>query len=178
MMPTDPVREMLQRLTAVDWHDEYAFEKRKSRTALMREYLRRSAWWAQAVNATDEWPFFDIAAHINPAVRANPELVGELEAFIANNIGFPSVAKTCVAALHWAALLATPGVRLPDLPDPFAPLLMMYERGGGFTTEHGFIEVGLQSIVRKSWQDHLTPDQIVSLDPAELDALDRADSLK
>ncbi len=35
------------------------------------EYLRRAAWWARATNS-QQWPFFDIAAAVNPSIRADP----------------------------------------------------------------------------------------------------------
>jgi hypothetical protein len=163
---------MLERLLAVDWSGDSAFDHRGSRVALMREYLRRAAGWAQQLDATDEWPFFDVAAHVDPTVRARPMLVERLERFMSANIGWPAVRKTCLAALHWSALCHSPAVRLTGLEDPIEPLIVMYERGGGFTTEHGFIDVGLASVRRKTWEEHCSPEPVVSLEPSVLDALD------
>jgi hypothetical protein len=163
--------ETLQRLMSIRQPD--AFAHRGSRVALMREYLRRSAWWAQAVNATDEWPFFDIAARIDPAVRASSYLADRLDDFIESAVHAPVVASTCRAALHWSALVTTPGTQVPNLPDPFEPLLAMYERGGSFTaTANGFIDVGSASIMCRSWRDHLATEQLASLDDRSLDQLD------
>lgn len=173
MTREDPAARTLERLLAVDWSGETAFDHRMSRARLMREYLRRAAWWAQAVDATDEWPFFDIAVHVNPIVRADDELVEQLEKLIAARIGWPAVQQTCRAALHWAELAGRSDVRRPDLADPFEPLLMMYERGGGFVGEHGSVEVGLVSVRLRTWQDNLNPRPVVELHPAVLDALDR-----
>jgi hypothetical protein len=166
-------RRMLDRLLAVRWDDERDVWLQKSRGMLMLEYLRRAACWAKEVDATGQWPFFDIATHIDPAIRADPELVNELEAALDAKVWFPPVRRTCLAALHWEALVATPGVLLPNLPDPFEPLLLMYERGGGFIIQNGFIELPVTGVPRRTWQHHLKPDQIVELDPATLDALDR-----
>jgi hypothetical protein len=166
--------ETLQRLMSIRQSVDEQAAHRNSRVALMREYLQRSAWWAQALNATDEWPFFDVAARIDPAVRANYHLVVRLEEFIAaEHEDSPSVATTYLAALHWSALVTTPGTQVPRMPDPFEPLLLMYERGGTFSTEHGFIDVGFGSILRRAWRDHLTTGQTV---PLSADALDRLDS--
>ena len=49
----------------------------------------------------------------------------------------------------------------------------MFERGGGFTTEAGFIDLGGSSILRKTWRDHFAAQPIISLDQATLDALDQ-----
>lgn len=176
MISHDPVVQMFERLLAIDWSDEFAFEHGKSRSRLMLEYLRRTAWWAQALDATEHWPFFDIASHIDPTTRADPGLVDRLKKFMSAQVVWSPVRKTCIESLHWAALQSKSNVRMPDLEDPFEPLIMMYERGGGFTTEHGFIDVGLASVRRKTWRDHLTSKPITSLDSAVLDALDADES--
>ena len=64
----------------------------------MREYLRRMAWWVQEFQC-EEWPFPDLAAYVDPAVRADPALVAELEEALA--LDSPPVVTACVNALHW-----------------------------------------------------------------------------
>ncbi|MBC3843629.1 hypothetical protein GXW82_35700 [Streptacidiphilus sp. 4-A2] len=109
----------------------------------MREFLRRSSLWARELGA-DSWPFFDVAALIDPAVRAPEQAVTEVVAAIPEQQ--PVIARTCQWALHFAAL-ADAGVALPDLPHPYAPLLHMYELGGGFLLDGtGFIEIDSGSI--------------------------------
>ena len=127
----------LSSLVAVDWKSDFMISLgyARSRARLMREYLRRAAWWAQELDATDKWPFFDIGGLLTPEVHA--------------------------------------GIPLPpQLEDPFEPLLLMFERGGGFTTEAGFIDLGGSSVLQKTWRGHLSTQPIVSLDQATLDALD------
>jgi hypothetical protein len=177
-MTQDHAARMLARLQALNWHDEDDFEYRKSRSGLMREYLRRAAWWAQELHVTDEWPFFDIAAHIAPSVHISPSDVEELEGLEKGNLGSGPVKTSVYAAVRWATMLDTPGVDLPALDDPFEPLVMMYERGGGFVTEKGFIELNLASVRIRGWRDHLSSDQIIPLDPAVLDQLDEAERRK
>lgn len=177
-MTQERAARMLARLQAVNWHNEDAFECRKSRSSLMREYLRRAAWWAQALHAVDEWPFFDVVAHIAPSVHVDPSQVEALEGLIRGNIAWKPVEISVRAAVRWATMLDAPGVDLPALDDPFDPLLMMYERGGGFITEHGFIELGLASVRIGGWHDHLSADPIIPLDPAVLDSLDEAERRK
>jgi hypothetical protein len=58
------------------------------------------------------------------------------------------------------------------LEDPFEPLILMYERGGGFATENGFVDVDMAGIPLRSWRDHLSSQPIVELDAATLDRLD------
>ncbi len=166
----------LSRLLTVNWDGDFDASDRHavSRARLMREYLRRSARWADYLNATNEWPFFDIAGRLAPDIEPPADLVKQLEESIAGRIGWPSHRTVARAALRWAALLdaATP---LPaGLEDPFEPLLLMFDRGGAYTTEAGFIDLGASSVQRKTWRDHLSTEPVTALDPSALDALDEA----
>ena len=58
------------------------------------------------------------------------------------------------------------------LEDPYESLLLMFERGGGFT-EPGFIDLGGSSVLQKTWRDHCAAQPVISLDVATLDALDQ-----
>jgi hypothetical protein len=162
-----------ERVMAVDWAG--SFDKTNSRVSLLREYLRRAAWWADAVKAA-EWPFFDIAAAIDPTVRADPGLVRRVEEHLASQRQGALVTRTCVRALHFAALLDA-GAKLPEVPEsaaqPFEPLLVMFERGGGFRVEgSGLIEVDAAGVPKGTAAAHRTPGPVASLDAAALDALD------
>jgi hypothetical protein len=52
----------LERILAIKWEPDDS--RVNSHIALLREYLRRAVLWAKALDCTDEWPFFDVAAHI------------------------------------------------------------------------------------------------------------------
>jgi hypothetical protein len=166
----------LSRLLTVDWDGDFdvSFRHAVSRAKLMREYLRRSALWANHLNATNEWPFFDIAGRLAPDIEPPSELSKRLEDGIIERTGWPSHRTVARAALRWAALLDAGMSLPPDLDDPFEPLLLMFDRGGAYTTEAGFIDLGASSIPRKTWRDHLASEPITALDPATLDALDEA----
>lgn len=157
------------RILAIDWSG--GDDRTRSRVALMKEYLRRSAWWCTELGSED-WPFCDIAALVDPAVRADADSVRRVEAALARP-EVPSVVRSsCVWALHFAALRDA-GVVLPGLPDPFEPLILFYERGGAFGRDGtGFIDVDLAGVPVKTRQDHLVPDPRVRLDRETLDALD------
>ncbi len=161
------------RIKAINWAG--SFDKTMSRVALLREYMRRAAWWASAVKST-KWPFFDIAAAVNPKVRASPALVEGVEAHLSEKLQGGVVLDCCVRALHFAALLDA-GSKLPRVPDsvalPFEPLLMMFERGGGFHMEgSGLIDVDSVGVPKGTAQAHLKDKPVVELKPAALDALD------
>ena len=98
----------LSRLLALDWPDDlFTFGHALSRGRLMQEYLRRAAWWAREVDATGQWPFFDIAGCWAPEVHAPHDLAERLEALIGNRIRWYDDAAACRAALRWAAALDT-----------------------------------------------------------------------
>ncbi|MET0405188.1 MAG: hypothetical protein ABW123_22430 [Cystobacter sp.] len=164
-----------KRILAINWKGSY--NTTPSRLALMSEHLRRTAWWAEASKAT-LWPFFDIAYAINQDVRASPALVSQLEAHLTSKMQLPSsrVAMSCVRALHFAALLDK-GTPLPKLPDsvqqPFEPLLLMFERGGGFRVDGaGLIDIDSIGLQKGTLQSRRTEAPMVSMEPTQLDALD------
>jgi hypothetical protein len=163
----------LARLLAVNWTDDSAFDHRSARMRLMREFLRRSAWWAERFGAPHRWPFYDIAEYIAPGVPVAEDLSVRLEELIRTRVGWPGAAVTCRAALHWAAVLDV-GARPGGGEDPYEPLLMFFERGGTFTTENGYIEVGGGSVRRRTWQEYIHA-KAADISSAALSALDDAD---
>lgn len=163
----------LARLLAVNWKDDRAFDHRSARMRLMREFLRRSAWWAQHYAAPDAWPFYDIADCVAPGVTVSEDLSVRLEELVRTQIGWPAAAVCCRAALHWSAVLDA-GARPDGGEDPYEPLLLFFERGGLFTTESGFIEVYGGSVRLRPWPEYLDKKP-ADISPAALAALDEAD---
>lgn len=45
----------------------------------------------------------------------------------------PAIERVCRGAVRWAALRAEGKVKLPELPDPYEPILLMFERGRGYS---------------------------------------------
>ncbi|MFC5719560.1 hypothetical protein ACFP1Z_05125 [Streptomyces gamaensis] len=165
-------RVVLDRLRAVEWDDsDAAFDHARSRALLMREYLRRAALWAREYGVEALWPFFDIAEHAAPSVTVDPAVAAETEEFLRRLIARDSVKKTCRSAVHWAAVYATEHVPLPELPDPYEPLLLMYERGGGFYVEE-FIELNGIAIREGNVASNLNAPPFLTLSPVTLNALD------
>ncbi|MFD7630365.1 hypothetical protein ACFV7Q_30820 [Streptomyces sp. NPDC059851] len=165
-MRTDSALTLAGRLEEVDWIG--SFDQARSRVALMREFLRRSALWARATGSA-EWPFFDIAARIDPSARIDADVVTG----IAEKAGLqqPVVLDTLEWSLNFA-VLSDIRADLPDLPEPFVPLVLLSERGGGFGLDgSGHIEVDMAAISKGCMEDALerTP---LDLSEASLSALD------
>lgn len=171
-MTVDLPRVLVERLRAIDWSDDSAaYEHANSRALLMREYLRRAAHWARAYGVEKSWPFFDIAEHVAPEVPTPADVAAELEEVL-TGLAPSSLKKTCRGAVRWAALRGAGGELPPDLPDdPYEPLLLMYERGGGYFVEE-FIDLNGAMLRLGTVESNLSASPFLTLAPATLDALD------
>ncbi|MFD9688047.1 hypothetical protein ACFWXO_20070 [Kitasatospora sp. NPDC059088] len=170
---TDAVMERLADIkwTNLEGHNAHV----ASRARLMVEYLRRASLWAEVLGGPPKWPIFDIAGALAPDVQVDAELAERLEEFLLANVGGIETENACHAAVRWATLRDTPGVRLPDLPDPFEPLLLVYERGGEvIADESRAFNFGGRAVRIKPWREHLSTEPATALDPATLDGLDDA----
>lgn len=143
-----------------------------SRTLLMKEHLRRAAVWAGLLQHTGRWPFFDIAAAADPAVRADPALVADVQRRLdAVPVSGPAL-RSCVWALHWAELATVRPDAVAAGPDPYEPLLVMFERGGDFTLSTGSIDVDIAGVPPRTAEEYRGREPLASLDTAYLDEAD------
>ena len=139
------VNDLVTRLAAVNWEvdfDEPA-ELTKERIGHFREYLRRAAPYAALQSGKPApWPWFDVAACVDPSIRADDELIEAVVSRIEGG-GFHSVRASCAAALHFAALTDA-GAAPRHLANPFEPLVRVYELGGGISRDCSglFMEFG------------------------------------
>lgn len=168
---TDSAARLVERIRRIDWDSDGS--RMRSRVELMREYLRRSALWSQELGATG-WPFFDAAAFLDPSVHPEHDLADAISTdpdVIENG---PLVRDTCLWSLRMAAVRSS-GVRLPGLPDMFEPLILMYERGGGFSVSSTkTIDVDGVGLPRWVPRQRAGGERKV---PMDHDALDMIDSL-
>ncbi|MEV3989886.1 hypothetical protein AB0J57_13380 [Streptomyces sp. NPDC049837] len=170
-MTESPSRQVLERLRAVDWADDLAAsDHANSRALLMREYLRRAALWARAYGAEEAWPFFDIAERVDAEVPTPADVAAELEEAL-SGLAPASLKRTCRAAVRWAALRDARDDLPAELPDPFEPLLLFYERGGGYYLEE-YLDLNGAMIRLGTVESNASATPFLTLAPATLDALD------
>ena len=164
-------RAVSDRLGAIDWDDDgAAFRHAHSRALLMREYLRRAALWAQVCGAEESWPFFDIAERLDAAITTPPDVAAELEQLL-QSLAPASLRTTCRGAVRWPALLAAHHGLQADLPDPYEPLLLMYERGGCYHLGE-YLDLNGVMIPLGDMESNASAAPFVTLAPTTLDALD------
>ncbi|MFI0351419.1 hypothetical protein [Actinomadura sp. 9N407] len=168
-----PVQALADRLMAIDWSVEWPDgpDRTRSRLALMREFFRRSDWWAHHAGAA-RVPFFDVAGRLGTGVAADPDLVRRVQQKMDLSSLQPA-ARMCKAALDFAALKEQ-DVELPRLPDPYEPLVYFFERGGAFYRDcsGAFIEIGGAAIPYRAAKAKLVSEPYAPLDHALLDELD------
>jgi hypothetical protein len=143
----------------------------------MKEHLRRMALWAKAVNYTPKWPHwivFDVAKHVNPSIRAPSETVDLLKRHLDNTEANIFACDICSLYLHWAAIRNSAEVKSFALPGPYEAVMLMFERGGFFYVEHGFVGVDIAMIPpsKTSVNAYASSTPVVELDIAVLDKID------
>lgn len=157
---------LVERLEAVTWLEDLS--RTGSRVRLMKEYLRRSALWTQASGGSGDWPFYDIAACTARATPIEPGLLDD----VIDRLGRSGAGELDRRVARFMIAFAALEERPVDLPDPYEPLLMMFERGGGFHREAGSIRIGYTTgIPQESWQVYARREPYDITD-ASLDARD------
>jgi hypothetical protein len=170
------VDRALERLVAVEWDDDDgAFEHRASRGRLTQEYLGRTARWAQALGEPVQyrWPFADLAKAVDPSKEVSPAQLEALARSARDVFHVVALQRAAESALYWAALGDLPKEQFPEFDDPYEPLLLLFERGGGFRIDNGFIELGYVSVPYRPLT-HRAEQPPMAIDEATLDALDVA----
>ncbi|GIF09776.1 hypothetical protein [Actinoplanes siamensis] len=175
MTPDEAVRGMAARLATINW--ERRGDKTWSKVVLLKEYFRRAAQWAAAYDCDSRVPFFDIARCVDASVEVPEGVLDGLLATVEANGGGRNVTQVIPFILRWSALQAASRTQAPPyLEDPFEPLILLFERGGGFHTEHGEVDLEWKSVRMAGWRNRADDPPLPSFDPAYLDEIDRAGS--
>jgi hypothetical protein len=167
------------RLLAVEW--VYDAKRKKSHEALFKEHLRRQALWLNALAMTEDFPTYDLAALVNDKIRAGNDFTNAIRRHLTTCELNSTMILTGVleSALHWAALEDLELLSdFPDLPNPYEPLVILFERHGTFTIEEmfgryviGYTERG-PSLARGPWQRYFQQEPYVELETSVLNRLD------
>ncbi|GAA1594722.1 hypothetical protein GCM10009678_91000 [Actinomadura kijaniata] len=168
----DRARTLTERLEAARWGGEPL----PSWPLLFLEHLRVGALWARhlGLRAT----VFDIPGEVAPGIEADPALVRRVDETLADAYASHYDRRSARWALAMAAV-RDEGAALPDLPDPYEPLIMLFERGGSFARDCAGVlwEVGFVGVPCRRYLDgEGVTEPVAPLDHALLDGydLDRA----
>lgn len=122
------VQNTLDRILAVSW--KYDLLCQGSHIALIEEYFRRMILWLKALNRPRKLLLVDLSEMVNPDILVSREPIRMLDAHLAGHD--PLFKETMIHVLLWAAVKDSPEAKQANLPDPYEPLVLMYERGGTF----------------------------------------------
>jgi len=179
MRETTTVEQTFNRLIETNcWYSQLT-SRTPSHFALLYEYWRRTRLWSQAV-PFDEWKFPDIAKNINPNIRADES---KLEALVEHTRkeSFYFIHRFLFQhILNWAALREAGELQIySQLPDPFEPLLRLYERGGAFGKDKsGFYTYEPMMWKIPSVEEVLKTKPLVDFSDEHLDSIDMDNSDK
>lgn len=167
-MKIETPADLVDRISNIDWSTPP--KQRKSQALLIQEFLRRTALWSSMLPESG-WPFYDYAEELYPEIRALPEHVNQLQSLL--DVGLSVFVKsTCEYALHFRAIQQQKIIPF-DLPDPFEPIILTFERGSPIRKSQGyFIEVDFLYVHMKTKSEWLKMGPQVELDIGQLDAMD------
>ena len=114
----------------------------------------------------------DIAPAIASDLPISVDLDAQVDEELRANGALSHARRLSQAALHWAALRDASPAASDAFPDPYQPLLMLFERGGGFHMENGVADFEFIRVPLKTWRDHYAVTPVVELDSKSLDHLD------
>lgn len=163
---------LVDRLLNADWNPA-GFDRECSRAILMREYLRRSALWASALDAETISPFFDAARLLYGVDVAGEGILSLLRTALAEREAGTYGTRMSIAAVNLAAA-RDEGRELPLVSvDLYEPLVIMFERGGEFILEGSpMVDVDTIGVLIGDHSYRMSIPAIASLDSSYLDGLD------
>jgi hypothetical protein len=166
-MKVEPVEVFLERLLSIQWTERHL--RRESQARLLEEHARRVALWRRRFGAG--WYFADLAAVADSSVRASEDVLHRLHEGVSIHLSGYAL-RVCEYALHYAALQKA-GKCPADLPDPFEPLIVLFERGSIFSRDGaGYIDVDGLGVRLRNVDDYLQDEPRAPVDPEQLNDID------
>lgn len=136
----DTITIALKRVLALDFQNRrHSSESQISTHALlMKEYLRRMLLWKKALKV-DQWPFNSFSEHFAKLTQ----LEGDKILHQLMTVSFPNarVAGACAAFVFWSHVENRQEVKAFELPNPYEPLIRMFELGCWFSVESNMIDL-------------------------------------
>ncbi len=165
----------LNRILSLEWQGG-DLSRQTSQLALFGEYLRRFGRWCHRL---EWWEAHPVASDLpgqlvtdDQAAPVNTTLMQQTLRTLGETTVYERMLLTRV--LNWAAIADDETVLRYQLPDPYEPLLMFFERGGWLDKAQGdsaWKVSGRVERLNKAWTYH-DLDAVPLDDPAYFNALD------
>jgi hypothetical protein len=148
------MNQSLKRIFQIKWRANFSLVE--LHLSLMDEYFRRASLWREKINCEDKWPFFDIPLHIDSSIRAERQLIDDLQQHLSElELSDIFAVKICEWYLHWDALEHSSSIGKFNLLPPYEPLIVMYEQGGLLFPEHNGLAISGAVVWPDEWIDYL-----------------------
>lgn len=133
---------------------EYLPDYEDINMTLAREYVRRAALWAQALDCREHWPFFDAVRRMDPGFELREVTAKALRDRLEKTVGARMI-LLMEAAIRWEAYRGEARATLPDLPDLYAPAVAMYLHHGSIHAEHHMILTPINGFRKEPFETYL-----------------------
>lgn len=149
-----------------------------SHVALFKEYVRRMAWWADAIGLGDNWLTANIPYVLELDDGLDPAPLQKLDNHLQSQALYQPMPALIQAGMMYAMVKDHEAIQKHNLENPYDALIKLYTRGGHIRwNQKGFWEVsnafGVGGIDMATYK---RPTPFVALDDEELDLIDKGDS--
>jgi hypothetical protein len=172
------IEQAKKRVSSINWNYG-AVVKEGSHILLFKEFLRRAALLVESFGTLDipgsMWPILDFAAYIDSSLELDDDEIDSLAEELQVK-GYPSwySKRVCTYFLHWETIQDKSEVIELNLPNPYEPLIILYERGGIFRRDNdGSWEFHHAAFFVGEHNSYLNEAPVVKLDD---DSLNQADN--
>ena len=172
-MNTTNIDKAIERIRSISWESD--FSRQKSQTALLHEHWRRMVKWTEFLNCREQWLFGDLASCIDSNLEIDESKIQKLkqDLELLRMYLHPFIRRVCINFVRWETLKEGSSlVEQSNLPDPYEPIILMFERGGIFYTESGYFDLSGAGIPRPTWEGIHDNILEIKITPEELDNFD------
>ncbi len=172
----DNAQQLLDSLLAYEFTP--AIGKPWSHVALFKEYVRRMAWWADAIGLGDNWLTANIPYVLELDEGLAPSPLQKLDAHLQKQQLYQPMPALIQAGLMYTMLADKNDIQKHNLDNPYDALIKLYTRGGHMRwNQRGFWEVsGAFGVGGIDIATYKRPTPFVAVDDEELDLIDKGDA--
>ncbi len=169
-MKANNTEKAIERIMSIDW--KYDYSRQESNFNLFWESLRRMTKWTEFLNCREQWFFGDLASCIDPNLQIDKNKIGKLDRELKESYTYPFRKIIFINFVRWETLEEKSSlIKQSNLPDPYEPVIMMFERGGNFRPDKVNFEVSGIATGRPSWKFCYNLPEI-KITPEELEKMD------